>query len=186
MKKSNIKELVDISIESVKGLDEPLKTEAFKIILNKLLENDFKIIKTKSEKIHSDEESEVDHTDPLDKLAKVCECSKDDLINIVDFDKENFVLLKKVDGTNLTEKVQNTSLCILTAWIKGKETTWINTQTLSSALDNSGILNERISEKLRRKNKYFTIKGKKKGAKYRLTASGCQKGIEILKSLLQN
>lgn len=182
-----MKELVDIAFESVKDLDEPLKIEGFKLILNKLLENNFKSIKDKSiEQKISDEETEQNHTDPLDNLSKVCECSKSDLMNVIDFEKDNFVLLKKVKGTNLTEKVQNTSLCILTAWMKGKEKEWVDTIILNSALYNSGVSNNDVGKKLRKKSEYITIKGKKKGTKYRLTATGWQKGVEILKSLIQN
>ena len=185
--KDSMKKAVNIALEIVNDLNEPLKTEGFKLILNKLLEKDFKSITTKPIiQKKSDEKTETNHIEPLDNLAKVCECSKDEIMNVIDFDKDNFVLLKKVKGKDTTEIVQNASLCLLTAWMKGKGKEWIKTRILTSALYNSGISNVDVGKKLRKKNEYIIIKGKKTGAMYRLTAIGWQKGIENLKSLIQN
>ena len=185
MNEEDIKKIVNIAYEAVKDLDNPLKIEGFKLILNKLLEAGLDDMKPKHQKEKiSHAESDLTENDPLSELAKVCECSESDLMNVIDFDKKNFVLLKKVEGKNLTEKVQNTSLCILTAWMKGKDIDWVDSITLGSAIYNSGVSNDDVGKKLRMKSDLFTIKGKKKGAKYRLTAPGWQKGVEILKSLV--
>ncbi len=180
-----IKQLIRTAHEAVKDESEPYKLEAFKIILTKLLNDNFETMQSHKKTLHTQSTNQSEDgsdSNPIQKLAKICSVSDEQMRNVLDYENGKFIILKKVEGATTAEKQINASLCILTAWAKGMNQSWIGTVTLGDSLRELSIDTAHLGENIT-KTEYFSLKGKRKGAKYHITTQGWQEGLDLLKSL---
>ena len=183
-----IKSKIDEIKKITNDLDEPYKTESFKILFSIALkkEESFKSIPNDgSEDITLDvQNGDKRIDDPMKKLALQCKITMEQLKDVLDYENKQFTILKKIVGNKTSDKQLTASLCILTAWAKGMDTPWISTLKLGDAVREAGIDTKHLGENLTRTD-FFVLKGVKSGAKYHITTQGWQKGLEILKSLAE-
>src|SRR5574340_782233 len=82
------------------NLDEPYKTESFKILFSIALKKEDPIISmtsNASEEITQDVlKNEVN--DPMKKLASQCKITVEQLQDVLHYENEQFILLKKITG----------------------------------------------------------------------------------------
>lgn len=173
----------------VDGIDEPFRTESFKILFSKAM-SDESSVSSKSVKqtllkqTQAISKQTTNTINPLAKLSVHCKVSEEQLRNVLDYENGQFIILKKVQGNSTAEKQVTASLCILTAWAKGMDTPWLSTIKLGDSLRELSINTKHLGENIT-KTDYFVLKGSTIGAKYHITTQGWQKGLEILKSLAQ-
>jgi hypothetical protein len=178
-----IRKKIEEAKELVKDVEEPFRMEAFKIIFTKLI-NDEKFIDTSTNSTVDPISVSNQHSNPISKLASYCNVKEDEMRNIIDFENGQFILLKKIEGSTIAEKQINASLCILTAWAKGMDVPWISSEKLGDSLRELSIDTAHLGENLT-PTQYFSLKGKRRAAKYHITTQGWQKGTELLKYFLK-
>jgi len=125
-------------------------------------------------------------SDPMQKLAQVCNIPLGNLKNVFDYVDQNFVLIAKISGKSDVDKVVQGSLLILTAYNKGLGTEWLGSIKLGKALSTRSININHLADTLKANNTLFKDNGKKgRGMSYGLKTQGWQDGIELIKKLSQ-
>lgn len=191
MKKEEIQAKIREIKKIVDEFEEPYKTESFKILLKNELTIPSEFLKSGKnldEKLNNKKEqsdtTRIDTSEEiLTKIAQACEVSIEKIKDVIDFENNHFILLKKVQGKTLADKQVNASLCLLTAWAKGKDTPWINVTDLTKELKEIPLSIKHLGENLTR-TEFFVPKGTKRGAKYHITTKGWQEGIILIKKLI--
>jgi len=186
MDEKNFKEKIDIAKKAVEGQAEPYKTEAFKIILSKLLNSDSKYPSGDSAGLPSDEGADVDNDNPLQKFANEIGINKNDLMNVIDFTNNELSLLR-VKGEGTKEQNFYSAIIILAFWkVVCKDEPFISNVKFSP-ISKYGIPTNHLSKNLKQKEykEFIITKGKKKAIKYRITTKGIQKAYEIIRELAQ-
>lgn len=186
MSSDELKEKILIAKKAVENEPEPFKTEAFKIILNKLLNSSGKPSLGSSTTQFKENDSNGDSDDPLTVLANKAGLSKDDLMNVLDFKDNQFSLLR-VKGKNKTEQCFYCALMILAFWKIGKGEEFISNVKLGSPISKYGIATSNLSTTLNKQeySEFIVAKGKGKSKEYRITTKGIQKAFEIITELAQ-
>ena len=103
MELEKLKKIVDDIYDVVKHLDEPYNIEAFKIILEAFIgknkqSSNLKDLNFSEESSHILDEQNSDQKteDPIYVLATKCGVDKDKVKNVLDFENNEFILLKKI------------------------------------------------------------------------------------------
>ena len=183
MDENTIKEKIKIAHKSVSDEKEPYKLEAFKIILEKLLGD-----KSKTEdkdlgdqkNVSENEDKTGTISEPLSQLAEKCGIGSQELKNVVDYENNEFILLKKIEGKSDVQKKVVACQIIITAWIKGKNIEWVKGSTLRELVEKNSLGDTSSLAKNLNDSGFFRIKGKNRGVKYSLSTQGWQEGIKLI------
>jgi hypothetical protein len=179
-KLSEIKKAVKIAKELVKDEEEPFKSEAFKVILSKILEESKE---TTPVKRPLEKDAGKIATNPLDNLSKYCSVSVDKVREVVDIVNNTVSFIIRLKASE-AEKQVIASQCILLAYHVGLGVEWVKATLLREALKNAGIGSlSNLSKNLFKRNDIFRIRGNVKSAEYRLTEVGKNDSISKIKSL---
>jgi hypothetical protein len=179
-KLSEIKKAVKIAKELVKDEEEPFKSEAFKVILSKILEESKEITSMKRPLEKGAGKIAIN---PIDELSKYCSVSPDKVREVVDIANNTVLFIVRLKASE-AEKQVIASQCILLAYHVGLGVEWVKATLLREALKNAGIgsLNN-LSRNLNKRNDIFRIRGTGKSAEYRLTEAGKNDAMNKIKSL---
>jgi len=182
MEPEKIKEKIKIAKEIVKDLEDEYKIEAFKIVLKKLLSLNHE--QTKPQDILSDDQGQPDDaSNPLLNLAKKCNISLQELKNVLDYENNEFILLKKIEGDSDAQKKVGGCQIIVTAWMKGKNIEWVKGSSLSELVEKNSLGDlSGLAENLT-KSGFFRKKGQLRGTEYSLTTHGWQEGLKLITKL---
>lgn len=188
MKINEIKERIEIALDSVKGFDEPYKLEAFKIILLKSLESPNqleKIIQNNDKSVPKNGES-VDPNSGMKQLSEICKIDERELSDILKIENNKITLKKILDGTEKRQLIIASQL-ILLSYEFGLGITEVDSLTLKKALKDFHIYdkNKNLSRTLKNEKKLFSISPKGKGLNiYSLTANhGRASAINLMAKL---
>jgi len=189
MDEKTLKEKIKIAHEAVKDEKDPIyKLEAFKIILQNLLteiKSGQKIDNSSTENSQLGGANDMDVESPLLILSKKCEIGLQELKNVLDYENNEFVLLKKIEGTSDVQKKIIACQIIVTAYMKGKNVEWVKGSLLHEFVkkhalgDTSGISKNLIQ------SGFFRTKGQSKAVEYSLTTQGWQGGLKVITKLAE-
>jgi len=187
METSQIKEKIKLALEAVKELEGSYKLEAFKIIFQHSIlgtkKSDESFDDTQTGDSQSREHNGNDVTNPLLGLAKKCNVSLQELKNILDYENDEFILLKQLELPSVTEKQVTACQIIITAWMKGKNVEWIPGSVLHELVEKNSLGDVTNISKNVKKSGLFRKKGQLKGTVYSLTTNGWQEGLKLLEKL---
>lgn len=184
-----LKDNIAVAKKAVEGeTDERFRIEAFKIILNNLIQesiisNESQTVESKSEKSPKDKKIEPQTSNPIKQLVEKCNIDQEHVRNVFEFTKDRFVLLKEPEAQTELEKQIRASVCILTAYKIGLGKEWIKSSTLVEALSERGISLNHFAKNIATRKDLIKKMGEKKGTDYGVTTKGWQDGIELIKSL---
>lgn len=188
----NIEELkakISIAKKTVEyETDERFRIEAFKIILNNLIQKsltskEFQTAIPTSTKSTEGAKAKSQISNPIEQLATKCNISQEHLRNVFEFTKDKFVLLKEPNAETELEKQIKASVCILTAYKIGLDKEWNTATILTDAISERGISLNHFSKNIATRKDLIKKIGEKKGTKYGVTTKGFQEGTELIKSL---
>ena len=166
-------EKIKLAKEAVDGENEPYKTEAFKIILSKLLES-----KTVQQTIDLSSNSEkITKATPIYKieektaeLADKCDLTIDELDKVI-FIKDNTIEITSPISGSDARKHFIVTLCLLASYdtIHGQE--WISSQTILDCLRSMGVRDiTNLSSNLGKYPDLIITRGTRGHKEYRLTS----------------
>lgn len=185
MEIDEIKKKIKFAIDAVEGIDKDYKIEAFKIILQNSLAGIKKQAQNSGPNTNGsqEEENDVDETNPLVTLAKKVEINLQELKNVLDFEDNEFILLKKIEEQSDSQKQVLGCQIIITAFMKGKNLEWVKGSTLSEFIEKHSLGKpSNLSTNLMNSD-LFRKKGKLKGTQYSLTTNGWQDGLKKIAEL---
>ena len=119
---------------------------------------------------------------PLQKLADLCDVERNELKDIIDYVDDEFILTGYVDESDFNRRRAKICQYLLTAWMKGKGTEWVNSYTLIESLRKLGIETRNMNRSTNPKDGIFRTKGRKTAKQYSLTISGWKNGLEMIKA----
>ena len=183
MEIDEIKTKIKFAMDAVEGIDKDYRIEAFKIILAKLIEKNQKSDVFSS---GSQEVKDVDSDDPMAILASKAGISKDDLLNVIVFEKNQLTLIK-TKGKSTKEENFFASLIILAFWKIGKNKEFLSNVKLGGPISKYGNTTANLSSNLQDDayQEFIVGKGKGKSKEYRITGKGIVKAFEALRELVQ-
>jgi len=184
-----IQNYMEIARKAVEGEEEPYKTEAFKIILGRLLDSDEENITPKQLSIKSSDnkkrELSFDFEQRRNEFAKNCGLTVTELDDVI-YIKDNIVqLIASLSGSEAQKQVTATK-CILAVHEAILDKEWVDSSTLIQCINSSGISTTHLSRNLRKYSSNFlrvSGKGKGKSLEYKITGPGRISAFEDLKKL---
>lgn len=183
-----IKKMIKLASDAVAELEGSFKLEAFKIILQNSLtgiKKQTQISDSIPEGSHAEDIDNGDMTNPLLTLAKKSGIDLQEVKNVLDFENNEFILLKKMNqGTDAKNQVLASQL-ILTAQMKGLNNEWTKTSVLHEVVLKNNLGDEGHLAKNLSKAEIFRTKGKVRSTKYSLTTNGWQEGLKLITKLGQ-
>ena len=168
MNLDELKEKIKIALESVKDLEDPYRIEAFKIVLENLLDN----IESSSNPINNSsliEKTELhDSGDNILTLANKCNISKDEVYNVITLKDSIIEFLAPIEGTDAFQHVVG-ALCILLSYEIVLEISLLSSKKIFKSLRPAGIRDTggNFATNLKKYPKLFVIDGQR----YRLTTN---------------
>lgn len=185
MNGEELKEKISIAKKAVEDESEPFKTEAFKIILNKLLSTGQSTLNTPSITPRETESTNA-NGDPVEIFANHIGISKNDLLNVLDF-KDDQLSLLRIKGNKISEQYYYCALMILAFWKISMREEFVSNVKLGRPMSKYGIPTANLSANLKKTNykEFIVTKGKGKSQEYRITTKGIQQAVEIIKELAQ-
>ncbi len=188
MDENIIKEKIKLAHKAISDEKEPYKIEAFKIILEKLLGDNSKT----EDKGIGDQKgvSESEYTtgtisEPLSQLAEKCGIDLQELKNVLDYENNEFILLKKIEGSSDVQKKVTGCQIIITAWMKGKNIEWVKGSILRELVEKNSLGDTSILAKNLNDSGFFRTKGQYRGVEYSLTTNGWQEGLKLITKLAE-
>lgn len=178
-----IKEKIKIAQEVVKDLDGEYKIETFKIVLEKLLSFNQEQTKLQDGATLEVQGQPEDFSTTLSNLAKKCNISIQELRNVLDYENNEFILLKKIEGTSIAQKMVVACQIIVTAWMKGKNIEWIKGSLLGKLIEKNSLGDSSNLSTNLKNSELFRKKGQLKGTVYSLTTQGWQEGLKLIAKL---
>ena len=173
MNPEEVKEKIELARKSVEGEKEPYKTEAFKIILSKLLESgkDAQKVAITMNTEEITKESTIDNIKEKEaELASKCNLTIDELEQVI-FIKDNAIeIISPISGSDARKHVIVTQ-CLLAAYqiIFGQE--WVSSQTIIDCLRSMGVRDvTNLSLTLRKYPDLVIGRGTRGHKEYRLTS----------------
>jgi len=181
-----IKKMIKLASDAVSELEGSFKLEAFKIILQNSLTGVKKQTQTSDPITEGSEAEDIvngDVTNPLLALAKKSGINLQEVKNVLDFENNEFILLKKMnEGIDAKNQVLASQL-ILTARIKGLNEEWTKTSVLHEVVSKNNLGDKgHLALNLSRAG-IFRTKGQGKGTEYSLTTNGWQEGLKLITKL---
>lgn len=185
MDPEQIKEKIKIAQEIVKDLDDEYKIETFKIVLEKLLSLNQQQTKPQEGTTLEVQGQPEDSSNPLSNLAKKCDINLQELKNVLDYENNEFILLKKIEGTSDVQKKIVACQIIVTAWMKGKNIEWVKGSLLSELVEKNSLGDFSGLSRNLKNSGFFRKKGQFRGTEYSLTTQGWQEGLKLITKLAQ-
>lgn len=185
-----IQNYMEIARKAVEGEEEPYKTEAFKIILGRLLDSNEENITPKQDLLIKNSENKkqdlsFNFEQRKNELVKNCGITVNELDDVI-YIKDNVVqLIASLSGSE-TQKQVTATKCILTVYENISDKEWVNSSTLIQCIDSSGISTTHLSRNLRKHSSNFLRirgKGQGKSLEYKITGPGRISAFEDLKKL---
>lgn len=185
----NIKEMkskIQLAVEAVQDVPEPLKTKAFEIVLYKLLSMTEAPRSGESLK-HTDTEALVINRDIEVKIAQFAQAAGISLAQVKDvfeFEEARPVFIGRVSG-NEKEKQFQISRLILLAFKDVYSQEWIAGSILWKILKNYGVGSlANLAKNLTSNESEILAMGQRRDRKYKLTETGRQNALAALKQLV--
>lgn len=181
-----LKEKIKIAKEAVsEETDETYKTEAFKVILSKLIDSDISNISSETKHRSDKKPKLVVNEDTLTKtdFAKKCGLETKELDDVMAIDQDIIQIIAPLEGKE-TEKQKIATPCILAAYegLFGQE--WVSSTQLRKCLDMSGVGElDHFARNIKRQGNMVRTKGKKPNLEYRLVGPGRLEAFKIIKRL---
>lgn len=186
----NIKNYMEIARKAVEGEEEPYKTEAFKIILGRLLDSGEENVPPTQELLKKNsgnktQDLSFDFEQKKNEFVKNCGITVNELDDVI-YIKDNIVqLIASLSGSE-TQKQVTAAKCILAIYENILDKEWVNSSTLSQCINSSGISTTHLSRNLRKYSSNFlrvSGQGKGKSLEYKITGPGRISAYEDIKKL---
>jgi len=184
MKSNNLKQKIKIAKEAVENESEPYKTEAFKIILNKLIESNFISKEKESFHLQQPEKTKQNIDLSLKKFASQCNLTEEQLGKVFSIKGNSINIIAPIQGSDAKKHLYVT-LCVLTAYEYILEHDWVPVSVITEYMKSAGVKDlKNLSRTLAKHPTYFRKTGGKRFAKYKLTtADGRITALEIIRKL---
>ena len=187
-----LKEKIRLAKEAVINESEPFKTEAFKIILNKLLESNLttKITTVVPESLNTIK-PQNEYSDIYEKkkdLALKCDITIDELNDIILIKNDVVEIIKPIPGKTDSIKHIIISLCVLAVYDVVLGIEWVTSAKLTESMRSLGVRDlSNLAPHLKRSSNYFRVQGSRGHNEYKLTsAQGRQKAFQVIHQLAKN
>lgn len=197
MELNEIQKKIELAKNATSMISEPLKTEAFKIILSELISNNnsnstmpnIKRNKNKSKKhnnhnLDNNMIFEIKHE--LSELAKKCDVTNNELSEIMVIKNNVIEIIKPIIGS---EAIQHRTVAqiVLATYFILYDIEWLPSRELRKCLDISGLTGfTHLGTNLSSITSSITSKGLKKGTEYKITGKGLRVAYELIKKLSKN
>lgn len=186
MNSEELKEKIRLAKEAVEGEKDPYKTEAFKVILGKLIESsttsDYKPKQDASTKKEIKEEENQEKK--LEEFAKKCSITLNELNDILSIKKDTVEIIVPVVGSDAKKNLVGVQI-ILAAHelIFGDE--WVPSSIITECLRSLGVKDlANLSATLKKYPDLFRLKGGRRYKEYKLTSGqGRISAFEIIRKL---
>ena len=181
-----IKTKIKSALDAVAELEGSFKLEAFKIILQNSLTGVKKQTQTSDPITEGSEAKDIvngDITNPLLALAEKSGINLQEVKNVLDFENNKFILLKKMNQSSDAKNQVLACHLILTAQMEGLNIEWTKTSVLHDVVSKNNLGDQgHLALNLSRAG-IFRTKGQAKGTEYSLTTSGWQEGLTLIAKL---
>jgi len=173
MNPEKVKEKVKLARQAVDGIEEPYKTEAFKIILSKLLDsekNPQKIDLNVSTEEITKKSSIDDIKEKMKELANKCDLTINELERVISIRDNTIEFICPIFGSDARKHIIVTQ-CLLISYhtIFGSE--WISSQTIIECLRSMGVKDvTNLSFSLKKYPDLILAQGTRGHREYRLTS----------------
>ena len=182
-----LKRNLQLAHQIVENETEPYKIEAFKIVLNNLMQVNLDNINIHSPKPISkkiQDGSTVD--DNMETLAQNCNIGVKELRDVLFVDDDVVHLIKPLQGTE-SEKQIIAAQCILTTYDVVFAREWVDSSLLMKCIKMSSVGGlDHLARNLRN-NEFFRIRGQGKGKslEYKISNYGKNDSFEKIKNLIK-
>lgn len=188
LKESNIeklKEFISFAKEAVKEeKDEMVKTESFKIILNKMIEGGFTKSTEASKLNKNTQENHGSITKKQMELAQLCSISIEELNDIFRFKDEGVEIIAPIKGNDSLKRIL-ASQCYLVASEICYSKEWVDSAELAECMRSMGVKDiTNLSTQLKKLTEVFRTTGTRGHSKYKLTSGiGRKSAFNVINEL---
>lgn len=182
-----LKKNIQLAKKAVEDEPEPYKTEAFKIVLEKLLDTASAFeTEVTQDRIINVERKPPNLTSTKDELAAKCNITITELDDAISIKDDTIEIIAPLTGVESdAQKHLIITQCVLAAYevVLGKE--WVPTSVLTECLKSSGVKDlANFAPNLKKQPMLFRSKGVKRSMQYRLTSGeGRQSAFNIIHRL---
>jgi len=170
-----LKKLAKNAAEIADEISENYRLEAFKLLFSKFL-NTYSSSQLGTIPVQQmkEVEQQIDDTDPLQKLAKICNIPKDDLKNVISISGNEVELICRLSGSEANQQIIGSLVLLLTREIIFDEE-WVKSSTLLNSLKKIGIQDKGSNFSTRLKKHSDLILKKPSLQEYMLTTNNGRK-----------
>jgi len=188
LKEQNIEKLkkfISFAKDAVQGEeDEMVKTESFKIILNKMMEGGF-VNPTEEPKLNkNNQEGSGSTTKKQMELAQLCSISIEELNDIFRFKEKNVEIIFPIEGSDSLKR-NLASQCYLAASEICYSKEWVDSAELAECMRSIGMKDiSNLSTQLKKLSEVFRATGTRGHSKYKLTSGvGRKSAFNVINKL---
>lgn len=184
MQVEEIKEKIQLAKQLVKDLEDPYKTEAFGVILSKLLESELLPTTKKLTKTEKPKEKKMETIEErIRAFAEKANISTERLEDVFDFEEDKPTFLANIEGTDAGKQVR-ISQCVISVYDEMYLKPWTPSSILYQILKDKGVGSlQHLSENLSRRRGTFRKKGKGKATRWKLTNDGKRETLDLIREL---
>jgi hypothetical protein len=184
LEKDEIKKKIQLAVDSVADVSEPLKTKAFEIVLSHLLAGpSTKSPSTPPHLATELGERSIGIDEKIQKLAATANIETRQLKDIFHFGEKEQTFIGRIEGTEAEKQFQITQLVLLSSQeVYGHE--WVKGSFLWKILKDYGVGSlDNLAQNLSTRPNEIRAMGQKRGRQYKLTEQGRQNAIGLLRRL---
>lgn len=186
MKSNDLKQKIKIAKEAVENESEPYKTEAFKVILNKLIESDS--VSKEKELFHSPQPEKTKQNIDLllKKFASQCNLTEEQLGKVFSIKGNSIEIIAPIQGSDAKKHLYVT-LCVLAAYEYVLGHDWVPVSVITEYMKSAGVKDlKNLSRTLAKHRTYFRKTGGRRFVKYKLTTTdGRITALEAIRKLVK-
>jgi len=187
MDSEDFKEKIEIAKEAVKNQEEPFKTEAFKMILEKLLSpgssaGKTRTVKKLSGKSSSKSKLELEKKHEIKEITSKCKISESDFNETITIKNNIVEIVKRIEVKENVKHVAYGSI-ILTVYSVLYELEWVPSGLLKKCLDMSGVGDLGHLSRSIKKTSLIMDRGEVTGTEYKVTGKGMDVAFDYISKL---